>query len=402
MRLALIHDDLIQFGGAEKLVLAMHEVWPEAPLYTAVASPQWLRRAEEVGLEIRASFLQKLPWPVQLNRFYAAAFLHPLAFKSFDLSEFDVVVSSSARFAHGVFTRPDAVHICYMNTPPRMVWEPEAYFGKERFGGVLQTILAPVLVAYRKWDRVAATRPDYFVANSENVRQRIAKYYGREAEVIYPFSELGQELSSKNFPELSSSQLPPGPCRHPEHLELNSGLCPEINSGYWLVVTRLVPWKRVDLAVEVFARLKVPLVVVGEGPDRKRLEKLARAVSTSRVTFVGRISDQQLLDYYRNCRALIVTQEEDFGIASLEAMVCGKPVLAFGRGGVGETVVAGKTGEFFEEQTRECLARAVAQFDPTRYSKSACQEQARRFSKKRFQEKLREFVRVCPTNPSSV
>ena len=370
MSLALVHDDLIQHGGAERLFTAMTEIWPRAPIFTSMASGLWLKELGETagrlqdGSFLRTSFMQYLPFKEHLYRAYFP--LYSFAFESFDFSNFDVVLSSSTRFAHGVITKPGTTHICYMNSPGRMWWEPGEYFG--RFPGSVALLTSPFLSWLRAWDYAAAQRVDYFIANSRSVQKKIKKYYGRDSEIIYPFVEL------ERFVMQSGSVGKTRPFR---------------KDGSFLIVSRLASWKRIDIAVEACSRLKLPLVIVGEGPDRKRLERKAGPT----IKFRGRLSDEDVVRCYHRSRALIFPQREDFGITPLEAMASGKPVLAYGAGGALETVLPGETGEFFYPQTAEALAKALSSFRPERYVSEVCRRQAERFSKEEFVRRLEQFVR---------
>ncbi|MBI2620880.1 glycosyltransferase [candidate division WWE3 bacterium] len=353
MKLAIVCDDLIQFGGQERLVLAAHGIWPKAPVYASVASKRWLTAAKSKGIDLRLSFMQKLPLVEELNRIYAAFFMHILAFESFDFSSYDIVLSFSSRFAHGVITKPETKHICYMNSPGRMFWEPNDYFKKERVGCADLSIL---LNKMRIWSYTAAQRVEFLVSNSDSTRRKVKKYFGRDSVVIYPFAEADWADKSRG--------------------------------DYFLIVTRLLPWKRVDIAVEAANKCGVKVKIVGAGPDLLRLKKIAGPT----VEFLGELKDNDKCRLMSGCIALVSTQAEDFGIAPIEAMALGRPVIAYGEGGVLETVVEGKTGEFFYEQTAYSLAKAVENFDPSKYSAHACISQARKFSKDLFERNLKQLV----------
>jgi len=344
MKIALVHDDLIQQGGAEKLLLAMHEMWPEAPIYTSMATRDWSKLCQQEGIVLRTSFMQSLPFKKSLYKFYF--WLFPLAFESFNFDEFDVVLSSSARFAHGIITKPTTLHICYMNTPGRMWWEPEIYFQNRP---LVKFLLSPLLSYLRLWDYVAAKRVDYFIANSKTPQARIKKYFHRDSQIIYPFAE-------KREGE--------------EGLEGKEG-----REDYYLVVTRVVAWKRVDIATQACKNMGAKLVIVGEGSKR------------------GRVDDNTLRELYQNSRAVIITQEEDFGIVAVEAASFKKPVIAFRGGGNLETVIQGKTGEFFYPQTAEALQALLQKFDANSYKDfKPFEEIVERFSQERFSVELRNIV----------
>lgn len=365
MKVAIVHDDLIQFGGAESLLLAMHEIWPEAPIYTAIVSKKWKKVCKDLKIELRTSFMQKLPLAVKLNRYYSPFLLHTLAFENFDFTEFDVVISSSSRFAHGIITKPGTIHICYMNSPGRMLWESDDYFEGEEYG-VLKSIkkLARPFLSFplshlRKWDYVASQRVDFFIANSTTPAKRIKKYYGRGSKIIYPFVE---------YDKFGDSESSVG--------------------SYYVVLTRLAAWKKVDIAIRACNKLGYELKIVGEGPDMERLK--AKAGPT--VEFLGYVSETRKKDILSGAKALINTQKEDFGIVPLEAMACGRPVIAFGEGGVLETVLPGITGEFFYEQTAESLETLLKTFKSEKYNHQKCKMRAQKFNKKVFLKALKTYV----------
>ena len=344
------------------MLLAMHQLWPEAPIFTAMATHEWAKRCKKKEIVIKTSFMQKLPFKPQLYKLYF--WLYPLAFESFNFDDFDVVLSSSARFAHGIITKPATLHVCYMNTPGRMWWEANSYFQNRP---LVKLLLLPFISYLRLWDYAASGRVDYFIANSKTPQKRIKKYFGREAEVVYPFAEEKQQLTNKK--KQSAEEF----------------------CDYFLIVTRLVAWKKVEVAIEACQKLAVKLVIVGEGSDKARLCRLAG--DGQLITFVGRVNDKTLSELYQNSKAVIITQEEDFGIVAVEAASFYKPVLAFRGGGNLETVVAGKTGEFFYPQTAEALTTLINGFNVNLYKNTApFEEISRRFSKDRFSVELKGAV----------
>ncbi|MDP1710696.1 MAG: glycosyltransferase [candidate division WWE3 bacterium] len=418
LRIAVGHDDLtVPYAGGEKVFTAIVEIFPEADVFTSMITPEWKSKVSEIrtrseittpapnfvlvqdkdrtrseiaipalwdkgsdGRRIITSFMQKIPAKRRLQK--ALFLLYPLAFESLDFSEYDLVISSSSRFAHGVVTRPETKHICYMHSPGRMFWEPNLYFASNPGLGKL---LSPILSYLRLWDHAAAQRVDQFVANSKNIARKIKRYYGREALVIYPFVDLDKfQPLAMTRSEIAS------PALRDSHKQLAN--------DYFLVVTRLESWKRVEIAIEAASEAGANLKVVGGGSDRKRLERLAfgptshEASRGKKIKFLGSVGDEELVELYQNCKALIMTQEEDFGITSLEAQACGKPVIAYGAGGVLETVVEGKTGEFFYPQTAEALALVLKKFDPAKYDSAVCRANAEKFSKERFQKELLKVV----------
>ncbi len=396
MKIALVHDDLIQHGGAERLFLAMVEIFPEADVFTSMTT--WARNPS--GLDddfstrrVEKSFMQKLPFKEKLYRHYFP--LYPLAFESFDFTGYDIVLSSSSRFAHGVVTRPETLHICYMNSPGHMLWEPHAYF--ENFPYPFKSLLNPFLSYLRLWDYAAAQRVDYFIANSKTPQARIKKYYGRDSKVIYPFVDL--ERFRNNSEQLSESDSQN--VRKSERQKIRNSETPTFRSSefsgrpsysefsdYFLVVSRLAAWKKIDIAIRACNKLQLPFKIIGEGPDRQRLEKLAGPT----VELLGRLTDEEVVSYYQNCRALIFPQKEDFGITPLEAMAAGKPVIAFKAGGALDTVIGGKTGEFFFPQTAGALVKVLKNFKTAQYSSEDCRRRAEQFSQERFQKELKNFV----------
>ncbi|MFA6981944.1 MAG: glycosyltransferase [Patescibacteria group bacterium] len=357
MKIAIVFDDLTQFGGAERLLLAVLDIWPDAPLYTSVASKEWVELLEKRGTTLKTSFMQKLPFKKRLNRLYGALGLHILAMESFDLSGYEVVFSISSRYAHGVVTKPGTKHICYMNSPGRMFWEPNSYFENE---GFFTRFKGLSLSHQRLWDYSASHRVDRFIANSLTPRARIKKYYGLDSHVIYPFYEFPKTVIERG------------------------------SSPYFLVISRLQSWKKIDIAIKACGELHLPLKIIGDGPQRKALQKLAKKYENIEV--LGYVTEEEKYDAIAGSKALIQTQLEDFGIVPLEVMACGKLVIAFGAGGALETVVPGETGEFFGSQTVESLMQTLKTFDPQRYSTDNCRKRAEAFTKERFQKEVKSFV----------
>lgn len=374
LKIAIVHDDFIQHGGAERLVLAMLEIWPQADVYGVVASKGWQEEIKklppkadqsmtETRKDIKTTWLQNIFLGHSFYRYYYT--LYPIAIESINLDGYDLVISSSARYAHGVLTKPGTVHIAYVNSPARFLWQdnlaPKSIFAK------------PILSWHRCWDKVACHRPDYVIANSKSPAKRIKNYWGREADsVIYPFVDLAR------FEDGSPSK----------EVDLSISNKFNLNKQYFLIVTRLNKWKNVDIAINACRNLGFNLYIVGSGPDFNRLNKL----SSENVKFYTNVTDLELVHLYKNCQALIVTQEEDFGIVSLEAQAAGKPVIAYGSGGSLETVIEGETGLFFTEQTEQSLKSALLRFDPKPLLRENCIRQARNFSKERFISDLSSFV----------
>jgi len=367
MKLAIICDDLIQKGGAEKVLEALSDIFPTAPIYTSIASDEWLKKFRDKNRTVITSFLQKFPLSKKLNRYYAPLLLNILAFESFDLTDFDVVLSCSSRFAHFVITKPTTKHICYMHSPGRMFWEPFDYFEDESFGFLkpIKFLSKPFLKFPLSYTRVkdfeVSKKVDVFISNSRTTQKRIKKYYGRESEIIYPFIDFDK------FKEIA----------------------PEAGD-FFLIITRLAPWKRVDIAVKACNDLNEKLKIIGVGPDLKRLKSLAGPS----IEFLGYGTDKGKIENIRKCRAVIITQKEDFGIVPLEAMACGKPVIAFGQGGATETIVAGITGEFFGDQTFSSLKNLIKDFDSGKYLPDKCKFGVKDFDKSIFEEKIRRVVTI--------
>lgn len=367
MKVALVHDFLNQYGGAERVLEAIHELYPDSAVYTSLYDPVKLPLRMR-NWDIRPFRLPAFGGP--LAKLYT--FFYPILFENLDLSEYDLVISSSASFAKGVITRPGTLHVSYVHTPPRFLYHYPTETNRRRLW-FLKPVLAPLDNLLRVWDFNAAQRPDFLVTNSKETKQRVKKFYGREATVIYPPVSL----------EASYFRAKQGNIMQERDKE-----------PYFLIVSRLALYKRIDLAVEACVRLGLPLKIVGTGREESRLKRLAMLKSKGRkvVEFLGFVGDRELAELYRSCRAFIFPGMEDFGITPIEAMSFGKPVIALGQGGALETVIEGKTGKFFDQETPESLMNALQSFDPKDYKPKDCVAQAKKFSKERFQKELREFV----------
>ncbi len=387
MKVALVHDYLNQYGGAERVIEAIHEIFPYAHVYTSLHDPTKLPLRMR-NWDIRPFKLPKLPL-AHFLKYYTA--FYPLLFENLDLRNYDLVISSTAFFAKGVLVKPGATHISYIHTPPRFLYHYRAETGKRELF-FYRPILALLDNFFRIWDYRAAQRPDFLVVNSKEVARRVRKFYGRDATVLSPPVELPKQATA--IREQRSEN------RDQRTEKSDSG---SLNTGHWslvpdhfyyLVVSRLLAYKRIDLAIEAANRLKVPLKIAGTGKEEKRLRRLATPKSGGRrvVKFLGFVSDDKLSELYSNCQAVVFPTDEDFGIVPVEAMYFGKPVLAFAKGGALETVVAGKTGEFFREETVDSLAATWESFDPSKYKPADCIAQAEKFSKDRFQREFRAFV----------
>ncbi len=376
MKVALVHDYLTEYGGAERVLEAIHELWPEAPVFTSISAPNVVA---ELALPLeqakQASLLQKMPLASKLAKTFT--FFMPLVFESFDLREYDLVISDGTIWSKGVLTTPEQLHIFYCHTPPRFLYGYPGETDRRRLW-YLQPILKPLDNWLRVWDFESAQRPDYIIANSKTVAVRIKKFWRRETTVIYP-PAAGKTL------RVESSK--------PEGLGKGLGKAAGFLGGdgedYFLVVSRLSRYKNVHLAIEACNKLDLPLVVVGKGREEDRLKRMAGPT----VKFYKHLKDSELSKVYKDCKVLIhPVSDEDFGIAPVEAMSFGKPVIALRGGGVEETVVEGKTGVFFDEPTVESLTKTIEQFNNLTIRSEDCIAQAAKFSKERFQEQFRSFV----------
>lgn len=357
MRVALVHDFLNRYGGAERVLEAIHEIFPYSHVYTSRHDPTKFPLRMH-NWDIRPFKLPNLPL-AHFLKYYTA--FYPLLFENLDLSDYDLVISSTAFFAKGIRVRPGAVHISYIHTPPRFLYHYSAETGKRELF-FYRPILAVLDNFFRIWDYQAAQRPDFIAVNSQEVAKRVKKFYRREATVIYP----PVELSNQPINQLTNQP----------------------KEFYYLVVSRLLSYKRIDLAIKVANELKVPLKIVGTGKEEARLKRMAGPT----IDFLGFVTDDKLSKIYSDCQAVVFPTDEDFGITPVEAMYFGKPVIAFANGGALETVVAGKTGEFFKEPTKESLAEVWRNFEPSKYRPEDCIDQAQKFSKERFLKDFSDFV----------
>ena len=368
-KVALVYDRVNSWGGAERVLLALNKIFPEAPLYTSVYNP---KRAEwaRVFPKVIPSFLQNIP--LAKSRHDLFPFLMPLAFESFDFSEYDLVISVTSEAAKGIVTKPGTRHICYCLTPTRYLWSGYA----EYFRGTLRKVIGSLFVKYlRNWDLVAAQRPDEIVGISDEVCKRIKKYYKRDAKLIYP----PVQLKVKQVEKVLQVQQ--------EYYRKAARFSSKARGSY-LVVSRLVPYKKVDLVIEVFNRMNNRLVIVGDGSERSKLKRKAH----KNIKFVGNVSDEELAGYYLNCKALIFPQEEDFGIVAVEAQLAGKPVIAYKGGAATETIIENKTGVFFEEQNAKSLSEAIIKFEKMTFDSKDCIENAERFSFEKFKQEFDTLI----------
>ncbi len=361
LRIALVHDWLNQMGGAENVLEEFVALFPGAPIFTSMYGPEKMPEAYR-DWPIHTSFMQKLPGVTERHQAFLP--LYPAAFAATDLSGFDLVLSNKSGFCHGVRSRRSgrrALHVCYCLTPTRFLWLYDQYRDRERIGRLLSLALQPLLALLRRWDYAAAQRVDHFIAISTVVQERIRRIYGRESFVVHP--------------PVDTQRFTPDPLA--------------AVGDYFLIVSRLIPYKRVDLAVDAFRALPhEKLIVVGSGRDRNALE----AAAPANVTFLGWQAAGRQLELVRSCKAFLFPGLEDFGIAPVEAMSAGRPVIAFRGGGALDTVIPGQTGLFFDEQTPEALRQAVERFDPTAYDPAACRAHAEEFSQDSFRRRMLESL----------
>ena len=354
-KIALVCDWLTNSGGAEKVILALHKLFPNAPIYTSIYNPKRMKGFEHAA--VHTSYLQHLPWAKDKHQLYLG--LMPGVFEQFDLSGYDIVISSSHSCAKGIITKPETLHVSYCHSPMRYAWEnSHSYIREYEIHPLIKKIAPFFLHNLRMWDRLSAERVDYFIANSKNVQNRIYKYYRRPASVIYPFVDT-QKFKTNDKRE-----------------------------NFFLAVGRLTPYKRFDLIIEAFNKLHLPLKIVGTGVAYKKLV----AMANNNIEFLGRVSDEKLAELYSNAKALIFPQVEDFGITPLEAMAAGCPVIAYSKGGALESVIDKKTGLFFDEQNPLSLEGAVQKLQTMNFDSEAIREHAKTFDQKIFNEKMINFL----------
>ncbi len=358
MRVAIVHDWLTNLGGGERVVDALSDAFPAAPIYTSVYSENGITLFKDK--KIVTSFLQR--WPLSKTKHQLYPMLRKYAFESFDFSDFDVVISSSSAESKGIITSTEVLHLSYIHTPTRYYWSGyKDYLDSPGLGPlspIAKFILPKVIYKMRYWDYAAAQRPDYLIANSQTVKDRIFKYYHRESKIIFPPVEIDKfELSSKQ-------------------------------NDYYLVVSRLIPYKRVDLAVRACSDLDRRLIVVGNGPELDKLRKIA----SGKIDFIVEADDKTVRDLYAKSRGFIFTAYEDFGITPVESMAAGVPVISYGEGGGSESVVNYETGLFFKDQSVECLKNAILKFEKINFSKEQIRKHAEKFSRKRFIEEIKDTI----------
>ena len=366
MKICFVHDWLTTFGGAEQVLKALLEIWPETPVYTLVYDEKGNCRDIIHATQVTGSFINDLPFAKRKHRAFLP--LMPLAIEQFDLSAYDVIISDSHAVAKGVLTGPDQLHINYIFTPIRYAWDMHhAYLKQAKLDRGLKGLVAQSLLHYiRMWDLRTVPSVDHFVAISDFIARRVWKFYKREADVIYPPVET-------------------------ERLTLHTE-----KSDTYLALSRLVPYKKTDLIVQAFTRMpEKKLVVIGDGPQMKSLKKIA----TANIELLGFQPDSVVEDHLKHAKALIYAAEEDFGIVPVEAQACGTPVIAYGKGGALETVIPGETGFFFNHQEPDALIQAVNDFESqSALSPEKIRLNAERFSKSRFLSEMQTYVETAYEN----
>jgi glycosyltransferase involved in cell wall biosynthesis len=358
LKVAIVHDWLNQIGGAEGVLETLVEMFPGAPVYTSMYWPEAMPMVYRQW-DIRTTWMDRLPG---IHRYHQPYLLfYPSAFSGLELGDYDLVISNKSAFCMGVRTSPEACHICYCLTPTRFVWDFETYVSREQVGGAARRMVRPFLGWLQRWEREAAGRVDSFIAISKEIQGRIRRLYGRESALIHP------PVDTRRF-------MPTADGSHDD---------------YFLIVSRLVPYKRIDLAVRAFADLGLPLWIGGSGRDDASLE----AMAGSNMRFLGRVPDEELGPLMAHCRAFVFPGLEDFGIAPVQAMAAGRPVIAYAGGGALDYVVEGVTGTFFHEQSPEALADAVARFDDAAYDPEMIRAYAEQFDTGVFKRKIQMFVK---------
>ena len=373
MRIALVHDWLNNFGGAERVLFQLHKIFPDAPIYTLFFDRSFVKKFLPKA-DIRPGGLQKVPFIKKTYKFFFP--FMPFCAESFDLSDYDTVVSSSVIFSKGLILKPGTRHICYCYSPTRPLWDYHAEYARQNSNKFITALSSHLL---RIWDRGAADRVDEFAAISETVRARIKKYYRRDAKVIYPPLTIANNLETMAYGETFSSK---------QSAVVHSQLA--ISGNYFLIVSRLYPHKNIDIAIEAFNKLGYNLIILGAGPIRKKLEKMAG----ENIKFTGFQDEKTLINYYKNCKALIMPQEEDFGLTALEAMSFGKPVLALRKGGATEIIKESENGEFFDDPIPEALADGIRRLNENyqNYKPELLKQRAAYFSESKFKDELFSLI----------
>ncbi len=358
MRIALVHDYLVQHGGAEKVLESFCALFPHAPIYTIIYDKKAMR-GTFADRTIMTSRLQRVPLARTRHRLFPA--LMPLAIEEFDFSQYDIVLSDSSSFAKGIITRPETLHISYVHTPMRYAWDDcQKYTSDFGLPRVVERLVPIVMSSVRLWDYASADRVDHYIANSHFVARRIKKYYGKEATVINPPVDLHRFYVAP----------------------------PEKIKPYYLMVGRIIAYKRHDIAVEAFNRLGLPLKIIGRGPEFTALKRKAR----SNIEFLGRVDDDVMARYYAECKAFVFPQEEDFGIVAIEAMASGRPLVAYRGGDIVEHMREPDMGIFFDHQTPEALMAAVRRMEALSFDAQTIVEYSHGFDREIFQRRIKDYV----------
>jgi len=357
MKIALVHDYLVQHGGAERVLECFHELFPDAPIYTLVYDKNVMGDTF-THCNVHTSSLQKIPFARTRHRIFPL--FMPMAIEEFDFSQFDIVLSDSSSFAKGIITRPETLHISYVHTPMRYAWDDCQKYTRD-FGlpKIIEKMVPFMMNAVRVWDRVSSDRVDKYVANSKFVARRIKKYYNKDATIINP----------------------------PVNID-NFYVDAEKTDDYYLMVGRLIAYKRHDIAVETFNKLGLPLKIIGRGPELKSLKKRAK----DNIEFLERVDDAELAKYYARAKAFIFPQEEDFGIVAIEAMAAGRPIIAYRGGDIEEHVEDKKVGIFFDEQTPDALAGVIDRFEQYEFDPHYIREQSKKFDREIFKGKMEDYI----------
>lgn len=354
-KIAIVADWMTNYGGAESVISAFHDLYPDAPIYTTIYRPSKMRELGNLR-KVHTSWLDKIPFAK--HQWLLGQM--PTAVEMFDLDQFDIVLSSCHSVSKGVITKPSTLHVSYCHTPMRYAWESWDFETRlQKFPRITHKIIRKKIKEIKQWDYCAAQRVDEYIANSSYIARQIKKYYEREAKVIYP------PVNTKRFQPVS----------HPDN-------------DFYLAVGRLIPYKKFDLIVETFNQIKEPLKIVGTGPDLKKL----KAMANQNVEILGEVEGNTLADLYANCRALIFPQIEDAGIVPLEAMSAGRPVIALNRGGSLDSLKEGVTGLFFKEQSIESLTDAIRKFEKMDFDTKAIRKHAEEFDVEKFKQKIGSFV----------
>ncbi len=355
MNIAIVTDWLTNYGGAESVISAFHDLYPQAPIYTTMYKPEKMRELGKLK-NVYTTYLDKIPFA----KHQWLLSLMPTAVEMMDLDDFDVVLSSCHSVSKGVITKPETLHICYCHTPMRYAWESWDFETRlKKFPRFLHPFIRRQMRRIRRWDYAAAQRVDKYIANSTYIGQQIKKHYKRDSDIIYP------PVQTKKFKVLTRPK-----------------------EDYYFSIGRMIPYKKFDLLVDTFNKLGEKLIIAGDGPDLPRIKSIAK----KNVKILGRVSDKDLVDLYSNCRAFLFPQMEDAGIVPLEAMASGRPVIAFNKGGSLNTMIEGKTGVFFDSQTVDSLTDAIQRFEKKSFDPKFLRKHAEEFDIEKFKRKVKEYA----------